>query len=1253
MGTRHDGKDDETRSAALQLRLLGAPRITLHGAPVTGLTSAKAQGLLFYLVVTGRTHTRAALAALLWGDFPQQAARGNLRKALQQLRKHLGPYLSIKRDTVALAQDADCWVDAVEFDALPRQTAATEAPARLQRAVELYRDDFLEGFYVRNAPAFERWWLSERARLRERMLNSLQTLADHRAQQGDLNSAIALTRRFLDLEPWREEAHRRLMTWLALSDQRTAALAQFETCRRVLTDELDVAPSAETVALYERIRDGALRPSPSTGPRPLDIAPQPPAFLEETAAPSTRPREPFVGREPQIARLTGFLEAALAGRGQVAFVSGEAGWGKTRLLSAFSRRAQRDHPDLIVASGICTTITGTGDPYLPFRELLRTLCADVEQAWAAGGVTRSHALRLWRFLPRMIEALVTRGRHLIDTLIPGEALLHRATAHDAVERRLLERLQELITCEPDSRREIDIDQEHILAEAADVLRAVSRKQPLLLILDDLHWADASSVGLLFHLGRQLAESPILMLGAYRPEDVALGRHPLVNVLTEFKRLFGDVWVNLDRAGGEARAFVDALLDSEPNRLREAFRARLARTTQGHPLFTVEILRAMKEQGDLHQDKSGRWVEGPTITWDALPGRVEGVIERRIARLAPRLRTALVAASVEGETFTAEALAQVCQVSEAEMLNLLSDALVRKHHLVRASEVRQVGANRLSRYRFSHHLFQKHLYQTLDPVERAYRHEAVGKALERLYRGHTETIAVQLARHFREAGRLEKAMTYLEQAGDAAARVYAVTEAVAHYDQAIALAREIEADTADLTRLYTRLGRALELDSQFERVLTTYEAMEDLAQERGDCRMELISLTARAAIQAVPAAIHDPEQARRLGERAHSLACALGDRAIEAKILWSLCLANQWAGRWREAIDCGERSLALARELDLREQLAQTLNDLGSICYLYTGHIDKAKAALREASEIWRQLDNVPMLADSLASSAAAHVFAGEYEQAIAFSEDAFQISQSIGNLWGQSYSRWKVGVAFWERGEVSRAIHAMETAIQLGEQAGFAPPQTYTRAELAVLYGDLGEVSRGLALGRQALVAGEARGYLIDRAQVLGVLAHLHLLEGDLTAAGTCIAEASHDPYRAAWPVLFVTTVLAEAELALEQRDYARCIAVTDALLTNLCQRGMQAHVPHALYLQGVALQQAGRNQAARKCLLEARATAEALGSRRTLWRILLALAQVEDDAAAAQAMRQRARQIVSAIADHIAQADLRDSFLELPDVVT
>lgn len=820
----------------LQLYLLGAPRLVLDGRPLASLTSVKAQALLFFLAVTGQARTRAALAALLWGDVPDDLARANLRKALQALRQHLDPFLRIERDTVGLAPNAACWVDVIAFEAALRD-AADGGDEHLRQAIDLYRGDFLEGFYVRGAPEFEAWWLAEQARLRETALHGIQQLAEHAAAQGDLAQAIALARRLLALEPWREQDHRRLMGWLAADGQRGAALAQFDICRRILADELGVEPSGETVALRDRIASGALEPAKVAIKRDLARPAQRPAFLDSDAAPDVAcAGEPFVGREPQLQRLASFLDAALAGQGRVAFVSAEAGWGKTRLLEAFSRRSQAAHPELIVASGLGTAAAGAGDPYLPFREILRTLAADVEEKWSAGVIAHAHALRLWRFLPQVVAALATHGRHLLGAFVPAETLLQRAAGHEAIDPGLLRQIDEL--ARQPHREDAPANQERIFEEIGDVLQALARHQPLVLILDDLHWADPSSLHLLFHLARRVQESPILILGAYRPEEIALPRagreHPLAAHLAEFRRMFGDVWLELDRSPpDEAQAFVDALLGVEPHRLGQDFRRTLARHTGGHPLFTAETVRDMKERGDLVQDEAGRWTARPALDWRTLPARVEGVIETRIRRLDPELREILEVASVEGETFTAQVAARVRGVDERSLLARLDREADQRHRLVQEQGIKRVGGQRLSIYRFRHNLFQRYLYSVLSEARRAYLHEDVGHALEALYGDAAGEVAVELASHFEAAGVAERAVPYLYQAGQRAIQLAANDEAMAFLNRGLELLAGLSPGAARSQQaldLRIALGEAQRNAGQVIVAMNTFQQAAALARE---------------------------------------------------------------------------------------------------------------------------------------------------------------------------------------------------------------------------------------------------------------------------------------------------------------------------------------------------------------------------------------------------------------------------------------
>ncbi|MEJ2735987.1 MAG: adenylate/guanylate cyclase domain-containing protein, partial [Anaerolineae bacterium] len=328
-----------------------------------------------------------------------------------------------------------------------------------------------------------------------------------------------------------------------------------------------LAMTEELLALHKEQARVSL---PATAEAPA-VEPRRPPFLEE-GAPDLSHRPVFVARERELAWLEDRLDAALAGQGGVVFVSGGPGRGKTALLDAFARQVMEAHADLLVASGTCDAYSGLGDPYLPFREVLSMLSGEVEARWAAGTISRDHALRLWQALPAAVEALLAHGPHVVPALVPGEALLARASAAGPAEP-WLGRLRERVVRAPGAAG--SVEQSHLFQQVSNVLQALAQVHPLLLILDDLQWVDRASAGLLFHLGRRLEGARLLIVGAYRPEEVTVGlaaqqtregeRHLLEKVLAEFKRLYGDVWLDLAEVEApEGRRFVDAYLETEPN-----------------------------------------------------------------------------------------------------------------------------------------------------------------------------------------------------------------------------------------------------------------------------------------------------------------------------------------------------------------------------------------------------------------------------------------------------------------------------------------------------------------------------------------------------------------------------------------------------------------------------------------------------------------------------------------------------------------
>jgi len=1140
--------------AYLSLSVLGSFQATLGGAPVTDFESDKVRALLAYLAVEAhRPHRRDALAGLLWPDWSNRAARTNLRNALANLRAAIGdrsaapPYLLISRDTLRFNRASDHWLDVAAFRSLVAQDPPVASD--LEEAVALYHGCFLESFFLKGASAFDDWSLLTRERLQRQALAALRWLAAYYEQRGEYGRSRAYAWREVELEPWREEAHRQLMRLLALSGRRGAALAQYETCHRLLGVELRVEPAEETTRLYNEIRDGtfsraadertdrgAFAAAPASWP--TIYAATLPSFLSEERA--VEAEEPvFVARERELDELDAFLDMALAGEGRVVFVTGEAGSGKTALVQAFTRRAQEAGADLIVASGKGNAYTGIGDPYLPFRQILQLLTGDVEAQWAAGAITREHARRLWSALPLAAQALLEAGPDLIDTFVPGTVLMRRATVAStaAVESTAavdsnagaavysgadwLSRLGELVERKAAGPGGPGPQQSALFEQYTSVLRELARQCPLVLVVDDLQWADVGSISLLFHLGRQLAGSRILIVGAYRPEEVALGRpvsslrvegierarerHPLEPVVNELQRDFGDITVDLDRAAG--RGFVEAFLDTEPNRLRAGFRETLYRQTRGQPLFTIELLRGLRERGDLVQDREGRWVEGPQLDWETLPARVEAVIAERIGRLTEPQRQMLRAASVEGETFTAEAVAGMVEADGRETLINLSGDLDRRHRLVRAETILRMDDQRLSRYRFRHILFQNYLYNSLDEVERMRLHEDVGNVLERLYGDRVEGIVVELAHHFQEAGITEKAVHYLHQAGTQAVLLSANEEAIRHCNRALAL-------------------------------------LETLPKSSERDRQELSLQLALAAPHQAARGYAAPETGRAYA-RAYELCQQMGETPELLPALWSLGSFYFARAEHEKSIELTKRVLSLVQQTDDGLQEAMAIWGLG-VDMLHVGEFEVAREYLEHVITFYdpEQHGSLALTfgqdpgVSALAWASWALWFLGYPDQAQERSREALELGRKVGHLFSLGFALNIAGSLFDQLRREDRAARDWnEAMMHLATEEGFPLFQILGTTFQGWTEALGGEVEAGITQMRQGLAAWQAMGTGMERSHLLALLAQAYTVAGRVEQGLGATAEALDFVERSGERYYEAEIQRLRGELMLQQSD--------------------------------------------------------------------------------------------------------------------
>jgi predicted ATPase len=829
-----------------------------------------------------------------------------------------------------------------------------------------------------------------------------------------------------------------------------------------------------------------------------------PTFLAVQPGPS-RITPTFVDRHPELALLDRHLEQAMDCHGHVVFVTGDAGMGKTALIQEFCRRAQEVHEDLVVAGGRCLSHRGVGDPFLPFRDMLAQLTGDLEASWTAGELTRNHAQRLWNLFPPLVETLVTHGPDLIGSFVSTRALADRVTLLPGIWPQLAT-AAESFHGDKHVGQTTGPSQAALFDQWTRVMSATAKAQPLLLWLDDLQWGDLDSIALLFHLGQRLSGSRVLIVAAYRPEEVALGRngrrHPLEKVIHEMLQRAGAAVLDLSQSDG--RSFIDAYLDTQPNRLSQQFRDTLFRHSGGHPLFTTELVGSLQERGDLVPDARGGWMEGPQLDWDIFPARVEATIAERVARLPLALRPTLAVAAVQGEHFSAEVLADVLGFDVRHVMEVLSGVLDRQHHLVIAHGIQRVNGRRLAIYRFRHNLFQKYVYECLDTVERSRRHEDVAEALTRLHEqasGNVAAIAARLGWHYRQAGVIDKAISSLVLAGKEAIRLSAYDEAMASFTEGLSLLAQLPSGPATKVQelnLLMGLGavRAMTLGDADRDTERTFMRARHVCRQVGDTRRQYHVSWRLWHCNFQRGNLH---KALQLGQSCLELAQREADPALLVEARASLAGTLQRFGFFRQALD----ELAKARKIcdagfehrpTLGQELIPEVQTEATACQVlwYLGFTDRALASSQAALSKAEEAGHPFSQAFALVFAAGLHQRGHNAAQAALFASKTIDLSRAHGfSLWaavGGLYHGWALAA----QGNVGRGLAEARQASDAILATGM--DQFRYRAVLADVCRMANRIDESQAWVEQILCAAQ-------RANEREWEAEMHRLRGDLILA--------------------------------------------------------------------------------------------------------------------------------------------------------
>ncbi len=940
---------------------------------------------------------------------------------------------------------------------------------------------------------------------------------------------------------------------------------------------------------------------------------------------------PLVGRELARSKLTAVLDKLVQGSGQIVCIIGEVGLGKSRLIEELhqewskvvpeaNKQEADSEPSLSRWFETFSVSYETTRPYSLFRHLIRQVL----------GATQSDPPAI---LSQKIDTFVT-------DFVPNE--------RQDQFKRVLKSFYGLgengaTTLEGETFRN------QLFETITYLVERWASDAPGVIVCDDIHWSDPASVELLLNLFSIADRQPILFLCATRPDRHAPAWQITTTADHEYPHRYTELQLDpLTRE--DSHTLVNRLLNNEqlPDSLRETILVKAA----GNPFFIEEVIRTLIENESIEPTQNG---EGWNLTADfeakqiTIPDSLQSLLMARIDRLDESPRRTLQMAALIGRSFYYRVLELILEQSTEGEESVALHLDEHLGNLQRLELISQVARLPELEFIFQQALVQESAYKTILLKQRRKYHRMVGEAMEILFPEQLDEHAIVLAGHFMEAGDYDRALKYHTIAADAAYRFYANAEAVEHYSRALEAAQHAPVDSEQLIHLYTRRGRAFELSARTNEAVDNYEAMRQQAHDADDQEMELAALMNMATLYSTPTKLYDLEKGESLLQQALQLVQELDDRAAEAKILWNMLNLNRFSGRNEQALDYGERSLTIARELNITEQIAYTLNDL---CHLYnrTGQYDKSKEALKEAILLWRELNNLPMLTDSLSTASYVYTFTSDFDQAISFSEEALQISQSIQNIWGISYSQWVIGWVYWECGLADQAFRVMKDSISHADKAGFMVAQVYTRCDLAIAYASLGDINKAMAVVEEADKIAEA-SHLQLRPYALAHKGRIHIISGDLQKAEEYLKSMrTYDlPVHLNYPDM---PTVGECQLLLLQGKMEESILQSSLRLELLQANGLTLFVPETYHLLGEAYRQAGRNDEAISALEDGLSIARATGSIWREWQLLATKASLMPRIQASM-LRAEAAKHLDLILENLTDPVLQNSFLNLATVKT
>ena len=835
---------------------------------------------------------------------------------------------------------------------------------------------------------------------------------------------------------------------------------------------------------------------------------------------SKLPAEPIlIGRDQEIKQLRQHLDSALNGKGTTVFICGEAGVGKTRLVNEFLNLVRKTGSKVL--KGWC--LSEAAIPYFPFTEAFNTYILTISDKKAKSTVKKELGITGWLRGPEF--ARESKARELFST-----PKIERDRTFEAVARVFLQ---------------------------------LSASEPLILFLDDLHWADHLSLALLHYLSRKCRNSRLLIIGTYRLEEIIPTKeerlHPLEETMFSMSR--EDLLIKMELNRLKRNDFPELLGSIFRSSIEEEFVEKLYEETQGNPLFALETLKMLVDEGFLSV-KEGRWILTAPTERIGIPSKVHEVIIRRIARLRRVERKLLDLAAVCGYSFSPDTLCRILALDIADVLQRLVE-IEQRHRLIRSAD---------STFEFTHQKIREVMYANLPSELRRVYHLKTASCLEQvLAEKISDGYVADLALHYVEGGAPEKAFEYLLKLGEKAVNIYANVRAIEYLSEALEATQKTASLATDenLAKIYKHRGIAWRHQDEKKKARNDFNLMLQNATNISD-----ESMIAEAHYwlgNACEPYFGEMDEAMRHLTAAVEMARKTGNKPLEARGLGAIGDTLMW-GVTPDTMDEGrmrlEESSRICKEIGDKVTEASILHSLG-MYYNWKGEFNRAKENLNEA---------------------------------LALEEEVGVIPRTIGKLWSLS-------MVLAGNGEYNDAISTGQRCLQLARDSGLWTNVSIILNTLGWIYHDLSNIELAIKYNNEAIEIARAHQKGLASGGVPASLLNLgmdYLYKNDYENAEKYFKEVSSllHQHPGAWWRSEIYILLGRGEILLAKGDYAQALRFAEDSLTVSKKADAKKYIAKGLKLKAEVLSEMGNVKEAIELMEKALKLAQKVGNPPSLWQI-------------------------------------------------